>query len=113
MNTTFDTFETTDETGIRNLTQEELEAIQGGWLLNALGAVVGGISSGAGAYISSGGNWGATAIAAAGGAAAGFVLPWNSVRSAATSVGRSLISGTVAGGLTAATQGPSTAPPQQ
>ena len=108
------TIETTDAAQIRELTKDELEAIQGGLWLNAAGAAVGAISSGAGAYISSGGDWKATGIAAAGGAAAGFALPWNSVRSAATSVGRSLISGGVVGGITKATEGSrAPTPPQQ
>jgi hypothetical protein len=107
------TIETIDLTETRELTQEELDAIKGAWLLNAIGAVVGGISSGAGAYISSGGDWRATGIAAAGGAAAGFIFPWNSVRSAATSVGRSLVSGTTVGAVSAVADRVAPVPPQQ
>ena len=100
---------------IRELTQEELDNIQGAWGLASLaGAVIGGVSSGAGAYISSGGDWKATGIAAAGGAVAGAIFPWNSVRSAATSIGRSVVSGGVVGGITAATEGGTApTPPQQ
>jgi hypothetical protein len=103
---------TTNETiKIRELTQDELDNIQGGYVLNAIGAGVGAVSSGAGAYISSGGNLRTTAIAAAGGAVAGAVFPWNTVRSAATSVGRSLVSGATVGAVSRTAD--SVVPPQQ
>lgn len=100
-----------EPTDLRELTREELDRIQGGWLLNAAGAIVGAASSGAGAYTSSGGNLRTTALAAAGGAVAGTIFPWNSVRSAAQSVGRSLISGATVGVLRPAAD--AVVPPQQ
>jgi len=78
---------------IRELTREELEAIQGAWVANAIGGVVGAVSGGVSSYITSGGDWRATATGAIGGGVAGIISPISSVRSAAQAIGAGALSG--------------------
>ena len=78
---------------IRELTREELDAIQGGWVAHAVGAGVGAVAGGATSYISSGGNWGATARGAAVGAVTGAINPVSSIGTAARAIGTGIVGG--------------------
>jgi hypothetical protein len=98
---------TTIETNeLRELSTAELEAIQGAFWANAAGALVGAVSGGVSTYMA-GGNWKSIAASAIGNGVAGAINPISSVRTAAMALGRSVISGTVAGavnGMTGNTQ---------
>ncbi|MFN0251301.1 MAG: hypothetical protein ACKV2T_30780, partial [Kofleriaceae bacterium] len=87
---------------IRELSADELEEIQGGWVANAVGAGVGAVSGGVSSYFASGGNWRSTLAGAAGGAVAGAFNPVGAVGTAAAQVGRAVISGGVAGAVNGA-----------
>lgn len=80
-------------TEFRELSREELEAIQGAWVANAIGGVVGAVSGGVSSYIASGGDWRSTATGAIGGGVAGLISPISSVRSAAQAIGAGALSG--------------------
>lgn len=83
---------------IRQLSDDEMEDIQGGFWANVAGAAVGGVAGGVSSYFASGGNWKSAAAGALGGAAAGALNPVGAIGSAAAAVGRGVVSGVVAGG---------------
>ena len=61
--------------GVRELSAEEIEEVNGAWLANAIGGIIGGTAGAAAGWISSGGNLRAAAIGGAVGAGAGIVNP--------------------------------------
>jgi hypothetical protein len=93
---------TTTPTEIRELTREELDAIQGGWVANAVGAGVGALSGGVTSYISSGGDWSTTAKGAAVGAVTGAINPVSSIGTAARAIGTGIVAGYAERGYDAA-----------
>jgi hypothetical protein len=78
---------------IRELNRNELDAVQGGWVANAVGAGVGAVSGGVTSYISSRGDWGATARGAAVGAVTGAINPVSSIGTAARAVATGVVGG--------------------
>ena len=83
------------EMDFRELTLEEIDDVDGAWVLNALGALVGGVATAAGVS-AAGGGYGAIAAGFAGGAVAGAFNPASSVGAVARGIG-----GGFAGGATA------------
>lgn len=81
--------------GFRELTLEEIDDVNGAWVLNALGALVGGVATAAGVS-AAGGGYGAIAAGFAGGAFAGAFNPASSVGAVARGIG-----GGFGGGFTA------------
>ena len=84
---------TTTTIEIRELTRDELNSIQGGWVANAVGAGVGAVAGGATSYISSGGDWGATGRGAAVGGLTGAINPVSTVGTAARAIGTGVLAG--------------------
>lgn len=83
------------QVGLRELTVEEIDDVNGAWVLNALGALVGGVATAAGVS-AAGGGYGAIAAGFAGGAVAGAFNPASSVGAVARGIG-----GGFGGGFTA------------
>ena len=74
------------ESLIRELDLSEIDEVNGAWVMNALGALVGGVSTAAGVSMA-GGGYGAIAAGFVGGAVGGAVNPISSVGSVFRTIG--------------------------